>query len=57
MNYLSTNGPAIAAWAGVIVLSLAWVIAVDLAVAYIIRIIRHRQLIVRMNAVLKRKIS
>ena len=55
MNYLATNGPAIAAWAGLIVLALLWVWAVDWCVVGIVRELHRRTLRARMGKILGRR--
>jgi len=54
MIYLATNGPAIAAWIGFVVLGLLWIAAVDWVVARVARAWHHRKIIARMDAVLGR---
>ena len=55
MNYLATNGPAIAAWAGVVVLALLWVAAVDWCAVGIIRELKRRAVRARMHKILGRR--
>jgi len=55
MNYLATNGPAIAAWVGLIVFALLWVVAIDWCAVGIIREIHRRALRVRLHEILGRR--
>ena len=55
MNYLATNGPAIAAIIGVVVFALLWVIALDWCVVGIVREWRRRKVRARMHEVLGRR--
>ena len=55
MNYLATNGPAIAAWVGVVVLALLWVAALDWCAVGIVRELHRLTLRARMHKILGRR--